>query len=351
VGGSMSRRSGVVAVACAFLALPAAAAANTKTVFASPPPKALKQLNKLYDADANNFFIHKVTINQGDSVKFVNVGFHNVDFPAKHGKPLPLLVTGTIATGINDAAGNPFWFNGHVPNLNLNTVLLRPTNTATYDGTQRVVSGLPPVQPKPLKVTFTKVGKYTYFCDIHPGMTGQVVVLPKKSKAPTAKQDAKALAKQVADALATAKRLSKIKPPKNNVSLGSAGPNGVEDFAMFPKKLTVKSGTVVKFSMTKQSLEVHSATFADSASFLTNLAKGFETPAFPAEGVYPSDPVQPIALDTTSHSNGFGNTGLLDAVKATPLPTSGQVKFTAPGTYNFICLIHPFMQGQVVVKP
>jgi plastocyanin len=33
------------------------------------------------------------------------------------------------------------------------------------------------------------------------------------------------------------------------------------------------------------------------------------------------------------------------------LPPSGKITFTAPGTYKFICLIHPFMHGTVVVTP
>jgi plastocyanin len=345
----MHRSIGASAVVCALLALPAAAAANTKAVYAGPPPKALKQMKK-YAGDTNNYFLHKITVNKGDSVKFVNPGFHNVDFPAKGQKPLALFVTGATVTGVNDAGGSPFWFSGALPSVGFNPALGASTTAATYDGSKRVLSGVPPVQTKPLTVKFTKVGRYTYFCDVHPGMTGQVVVLPKKSKAPTAKQDAKALAKQIADAVSTAKRLSKTKPPKNNVLLGAAASNGVEDFAMFPITLHVKTGTVVTFSMSQHSRETHTATFGPQA-YLTNLAHGFENPTLPPEGVYPSDPVQPIALDTTSHGNGFANTGALDEVKATPPPTSGQIKFTAPGTYNFICLIHPFMQGQVVVKP
>ncbi|MEA2146847.1 MAG: hypothetical protein QOG59_2434, partial [Solirubrobacteraceae bacterium] len=35
---------------------------------------------------------------------------------------------------------------------------------------------------------------------------------------------------------------------------------------------------------------------------------------------------------------------------ATPNPVSAQIKFTQAGTYHYICLIHPFMQGTVVVK-
>jgi plastocyanin len=29
---------------------------------------------------------------------------------------------------------------------------------------------------------------------------------------------------------------------------------------------------------------------------------------------------------------------------------SSQIDFTTPGTYHFVCLIHPFMAGTIVVK-
>jgi plastocyanin len=50
------------------------------------------------------------------------------------------------------------------------------------------------------------------------------------------------------------------------------------------------------------------------------------------------------------HGNGFWNSGVLDGSSATPLPNSSKVTFGAPGTYNFYCLIHPFMKGSVVVQ-
>jgi plastocyanin len=40
----------------------------------------------------------------------------------------------------------------------------------------------------------------------------------------------------------------------------------------------------------------------------------------------------------------------MDGSSATPLPASSQLTFGAAGTYNFYCLIHPFMKGTVVVQ-
>ena len=74
---------------------------------------------------------------------------------------------------------------------------------------------------------------------------------------------------------------------------------------------------------------------------------------FASQAVYPSDPppAGPAALTPTLHGNGFWNSGALDLVKrdaAAAVATS--VTFAAPGTYNFYCLVHPFMKGTVVVQ-
>ncbi len=40
----------------------------------------------------------------------------------------------------------------------------------------------------------------------------------------------------------------------------------------------------------------------------------------------------------------------MDTVSASPLPASNRVTFAAAGTYQFYCMIHPFMHGTVVVQ-
>ena len=68
-------------------------------------------------------------------------------------------------------------------------------------------------------------------------------------------------------------------------------------------------------------------------------------------GVYPSE--QPPATGTLTpalHGNGFWSTGVMDTAAGTPLPASNSVTFGAPGTYEFYCLIHPFMHATVTVQ-
>jgi plastocyanin len=365
--GSMHRKRGAIAVAttvAAVVLLPAVASAATKSVSAGPPPsanaiagkvlgKGAAALNKL-NLDVNAFFRQRVTINAGDKVSFVLRGPHSIDLPGSSNQPLALILpTGGNVSGVLDAAGNPFWFNGKLPNIGINPAVLARSKGLTYNGSTRLDSGaaLGPSEPKPFVVKFTKPGVYKYFCDIHPGMIGYVVVKPKGKPVPSAKQDTAAITSQFTADVLTAKKLAKARVPANHVSLGEAGPNGVELFAMFPAQLTVKTGAVVTFSITPDSREVHTATFGP-AKYINGLASGlFTTPGATAQALYPSDPTPVLPLNTTSHGNGFANIGAVDSQKSTvTIPSSGQIQFTAPGTYHFICLIHTFMHGTIIVK-
>ena len=41
---------------------------------------------------------------------------------------------------------------------------------------------------------------------------------------------------------------------------------------------------------------------------------------------------------------------MLDNDKATPQPVGNAVTFDTAGTYNYYCMVHPFMHGIVVVQ-
>jgi plastocyanin len=341
------------------VAAPAAAQAKTVTVYTGPTPTALASLSPgfkaKYNPDVNAYFPQKVTIHVGDTVSFIRGMMpHTIDIPPVGGKDLPLIVPGAPAV-INDAAGNPFWYSGKLPSLGLNPALLAPgPMNVSYNGTARVDSGfyLGKGAAPAFNVTFTKAGVFKVFCDVHYGMTGTVVVLPKSKPLPTAAQDKAALRAQVMADLKALKAAAKIKPPKNTVSVGSSGPGGSELFAMFPATLHVKVGTVVTFSMSADTREVHTVTFGSKA-YLTQLLGGFLAIPGPTEqGLYPSDPpaLGPITLSPTSHGNGFASVGGLDRDPTTPFGPSAQVKFTAPGTYLYVCLIHPFMHGMIIVS-
>jgi plastocyanin len=350
-------RTAAAIAACGLLAMPAAAQAATKTVDMGVPVKAQSQLPA--QVDVNDFFPHSVTIRAGDTVRFRPVGFHNVDFPAKGDDPLALIVpNGQTVTGLNDAANQPFWFNGS-PQVGFNPALGVSGfgKSFTYRGNKRVGSGLPLAQnPKPMRVKFPKKGKYTYFCDIHPGMEGQVVVKRKNASIPTAKQDRRRVNKQIAGAVSRGKKLASVKPPVNTAYLGSAAKGGVEYLGMVPETLTVPVGTTVTFAMSPRSYETHTATFGpgnpeDPTSYLGSIVASFQGPGpFDPRAVYPSEPTFPTTYTSTLHGNGFWNSGALDQSSLTALPVSTTVRFGAAGSFTYICAIHPFMRGTVNVQ-
>jgi plastocyanin len=355
------KTAGTAALVVGVAALaPAAAQARTKVVNLGVPPASQAKFDK-HGATVQDFFPHGVAINVGDTVSFAPAGFHNLDLPAKGADPDAFaLPTGDKVTGVKDAANADFWFNGlDVLSFNPRLFASEFGKKLSYDGTKGIQSGLP-LGPglKPVKVKFRKAGKYTYFCSIHPGMKGTVDVRKRGRKVPTAKQDRKALATQIARDLKVAKRLPKKVVPAGTVDVGVAGPHGVEYFGMLPAQVKVKVGDTLNFRMTKGSFEAHTATFGpgnpatEKDSYLGGIAGSFEKPPFDSRAVYPSEAPggSPATLTSTLHGNGFWNSGLMDTSTATPLPESNSVKFGQKGTYAYYCLLHPDMRGTVVVE-
>jgi plastocyanin len=344
----------IAAIAGAALLIPAAAAQGaTKDMFAGTPPKGLLKGVPPFATD-NAFYPKRVTIHKGDRVSFKIVGFHNIYLPKK-GDPIPDLFAVDPANpvaGKTDAAGNPFWFNGQ-PSLSINPAAAAPVGGKTYDGSEAVGSGLPLAgPPKPLPVKFTKKGKYTVLCLLHPGMKGTIVVKGKKAHIPTKAQDRKRIKKQAKDASKLAKKLVAGQGVPSGLTVKAGNDKkGVATLAFFQAEKTVKVGQQVTFTMSNKSTETHNVAFAPEA-YAKELAEQFIGPAgLDARTVYPSEPIgTPLVVNGTSHGNGFVNTGLLDDVKSTPLPKSAAVSFSTPGTYQYYCIVHGAeMKGTIKV--
>jgi plastocyanin len=356
------RHRGMLAMCSALaigLGVPAVASAAQKDVSLGPPQSASKAINATGN-DVNDFFPHQATIHVGDKVRFVPSGFHTVDLPGHRSRKLPLITPVAQAiTGVVDAAGVPFWFNGQ-PQIGFNRQLLTSGfgKSRSYTGAKAVLSGLPFAnKPKPMTVKFTKAGTYRYFCDVHPGMTGIVKVVSASSRVPTAAQDRATLRKQEASTLKTARALAKTPAPGNNtVDVGAQGKGNTSFFAFIPNALTVPRGTTVTFKMNAKS-EVHTATIgpgdpeSQPQSYLGQVAAGFAQPVIDPRAAFPSEPPGALAaLTPILHGNGFWNSGALDLDPTTrTVPPSNAVDFAAPGTYQVFCMIHPFMHATVTV--
>jgi plastocyanin len=310
-------------------------------------------------SDANDYFPHATTVHVGDKVKFVPTGFHTAEFPAKGSDPAPFAApTGKTISGVNDAAGQPFWFNGQ-PEVQFNPVLFASLygKTVSYNGKKQLESGLPLApKPKPMTVRFTKAGKYTYFCNIHPGMKGTVTVAKKSKTIPSNKAHKKKVATQYKRDLKIAKRLPLTVTPAGIVDVGVAGKHGVEYFGMVPAKVTVPVGSGLQFRMTKGSFEDHTATFGpgdinDPSSYIGAISASFEGASLDQRGVIQSEaPSTTGTLTSALHGNGFWNSGVMDTAAGNPLPGNNTVRFGQPGTFRYYCLIHPFMTGEITVQ-
>jgi plastocyanin len=356
----MHGRAGAIAAALAVaLAAPAAADAATKTVSAGPFAKG-KQFEKAI-GDANQYFRRTVTIHRGDKVKWTLNGFHSVTFVPAGADPPGLLAPDPSkpVAGVNDAAGAPFWFNG-LPSVAFNPLAAFPQGGKTLDPGALTSSGLPLAQgrPKPYTLKFPKTGTFSYLCTVHPGMEGKVKVVGAGRAIPSARQDRKAAKRELAATLRTVRRLSAgqgLQGLQNTIQAGNDRRSGPTVFKFFPSPGTFKVGDTITLQMPPSTAEVHTFTFGPNGKgeYVEQLATNLIGEQFDPRGVYPSEP-PPAGVSTylpTLHGNGFWNSGTLDGDPASPLPSSTQVKFGAPGTYSYICLIHPFMRGEVTVTP
>jgi plastocyanin len=348
-----------VALAAAVVLIPAAAAqAKPKTVGMGLTPKASTEFQDKYSSDVNAFFPSKVTIRKGGKVRFQPLGFHTLDIPPGGGTALPLFTPQGQISGVNDANGTPFWFNGQ-GNQQFNPAVLVDNfgKHFTRQGNSRIESGLPlAAKPKAITVRFNRKGTFKYFCDVHPGMVGRVVVKGAHARIPSAKKDKKTVKKQLAAARKRAKKLKNVVPSGNNVSVGGSAKGGVEYFGMLPLVKTVPSGTTVRFAMSVRSFDDHTATFGpgnpltEPTSYLGMISGSFAGAALDQKGVYPSEQPPTTAVYTkTLHGNGFWNSGVMDRDSASPPPAFNDLTFNTPGTYDYYCMIHPFMHGQIKV--
>jgi plastocyanin len=352
----------------ALLAVPAAASAATKTVQAGPPPSQAAKFanasganNPFPDADGNAFFRKTITIHKGDSVRWKINGFHNVLFP-QGGTEAPGLIVpvpGSTVSGAVDAAGQPFWFNGN-PNLAFNPLVAAPSGGGKFKPNRINNSGLPQGEDSPsrYKLKFDKTGSFGYVCSVHAGMSGTVKVVKKSKSIPSARADKRAAAKAIQKRLNQVRVLvtgTNLSLNNSTIQAGNDLRSGATIYKYFPANLTVKSGTTVTLQMSPSTTEVHTFTFGPingKDAYVDQLANNLIGATIDPRGFYVSDP-PPAAgtLTPASHGNGFYNSGLLAGGPPIPLATKSEVTFGAPGTYNYLCLIHPFMTGTVTVTP
>jgi plastocyanin len=335
-------------------------AANTYTVFLGEQKEIPGGFKKL-PATLNQFMPSKLVIAAGDKVTFASRTFHTVTFNPKPIAPFVPDPAKATYTGITDAAGAPFYFDG-LGKVIYNLQAFGPFGPKTISGKTPASSGIlsPPSEKAPpatATYTFPKPGAYKLFCTVHPGMKASVVVKPAGAAVPKtpAQVQATALLQQTAG-WAKGKALdASVKVAPNTVAMGIGG--AVSLLAFRPKVLTVKTGTTVNF-VNKAPSEPHNLVFGP-LKYVEQFAKKTDmTPQGPT-GPNQVTPLLPYGTDAkpytyagaTSHGNGFFATELTSGAPI-GLPRASKVTFSTPGTYKYFCFIHgPDMGGTIVVKP
>jgi plastocyanin len=232
----------------------------------------------------------------------------------------------------------PFWFNGQ-PKQAINPETAFPSGGKTYKGSGYLNSGTPTPggPPAPFVVEFTKAGRFTFDCLIHPGMQGVVKVLPKGAHVPTVTKDHATALAEYNDAVAKGRLLGKIKLPAATVLARHDGSGPVAWLRFFPQNLKIKVGTTVNFKLSSQR-EIHTITLGPAA-YTTAIEKTFTTPQpnpggpptllVNPLGAFPSDPPPLPPYTGTNHGNGFEGTGVL-AGGGGPGPPSSMNRGAAP---------------------
>jgi len=225
------------------------------------------------------------------------------------------------------------------------------TGTVTdFDGTKQVGSGLALQGPMTFSMRFTKPGLYGYVNPLLPVMRGEIVVLDAGAALPETPAAAKArgqatLAALVGKAIATAQHATQV-----HQALSTGNPTvfvGVHDVygasidAFIGGNKTVRRGEEVVFAFGDPVIP-HTVTFMSGATH-PGFVEPRPQPAGPPQLVIAATNAGPVGGNTYT-GTGMLNSGILEA------PGAFTVRFdAAPGGYDYLCIIHPFMKGTITV--
>ena len=297
------------------------------------------------------FYPENITVNVGDKIVWKLRGSepHTVTFLAPKET-----VPGIIIPENNSSK-----------RLILNPLFVLPDGGPNYDGTAPAGSGqldVEPNFPREYNLTFTKAGKYEYFCGFHSMMKGNVTVQPAGTPYPEAQDqiDSEA-AKQLSSDMEEA--LNAV-PQAENVSM-RPGPNGtaiydinlgygdgiVSWMRFVPTNLTIYAGDTVEWIRNDVEMP-HTVTF---------LSGGKEPDLFLIEPQQRGPPefvlnpmVQMPAGGKIYSGKGYFNSGVIwGEMVPLPGPSSYALTFDTPGDYEYLCVLHDYMgmKGLITVVP
>jgi plastocyanin len=289
------------------------------------------------DVQLNVFAPGTTTINVGDTItwRLDSTEFHTVTFLA--GQPEPEFVTpGPTGAFLNPAA-------------------VLPAGGNTYDGSAYTNSGLmmlggPGTEPPTYSLTFTKPGTYDYVCIIHPGMEGKVVVNAEGRSADT-QSAVDARSRDEVNSLLAGDGISSIMSnvgelPAEGVTAGlamGAGTAQVDVQRFFPPRVTIHAGD--SLTWINKSLAPHTVTF------LAGQAQPDVVNVQPQPAGPPQFQLNPTMFNPAGDPSAYDGSSYLNSGFTEPGPNGTYtVTFTQPGSYDYLCLLHPGMVGTVVVQ-
>lgn len=244
----------------------------------------------------------------------------------------------------------------------LNPALLAPTMGSNFDGSAMANSGFtergPRDEAKTWSLTFTKPGTYSYVCLLHPFMQGQVTVEAAGAPIPSAAEVAEAGKAQAAALLSSAPSLI-----ASGISSGTLGADGAKTWTVWngtgpgmlsinrflPNAVTVDAGDTVLWRWGHPA-EPHTVTFLGGERppppFEPRITPG--RPPMLILNPRAVAPSHPPTAPARHEGSGFINSGLMPLGPG-PQPTFA-VTFTKPGSYDYVCILHPGMAGTVNVR-
>lgn len=239
-------------------------------------------------------------------------------------------------------------------------------NQPDFDGTQAFYSAGYLEEGEPFRVKLSdeiRPGIYGFMCLVHrAGMTGAIEVRPETVERPPVSEIREQAANEqdeVASALGTVAR--RVLPRADGPVLAGAGPSGrarglLSSFV--PRELGIEAGDAVTWEL----FGMHSISFdperqaregllvEDRRGVRINLDawRPVEGPAQPAAALaYP--PTLAVASVNGGSWDGEGrfSSGILRATS--PAKVLYTLRFTQPGTYDYLCVIHQPMRGTIEV--
>jgi plastocyanin len=271
-------------------------------------------------------------VHRGDTVVWDIFSFHNIHF---NDQPTEYVI-------FQEVDGET------IPVANPAVVLPTIESGATYSGGD-ANSGLPDVTQS---IQFSVVidlepGVYAYLCDVHPGMLGTIEVVEDDVAIPSP-QDVTVQAfleiqGSIGEGLGAAIAADQAPPAEgteHTVMMGAAIGRATSQM-FYPQHLTIAAGDTVTWFIPEDSNDGHLANWPPTPpeGFATVIEVEDGPPIVAiGEGLLPAGPT-----GFEVGADGLFNTGILFPGQ------SYSVVFTEPGTYRYVCSIHPGMNGSVVV--